>query len=257
MNKRVNYNAREFAGRIKTLRKRECQRCRGSYRSEKRPWRTRSLWFAGRRGDCIWLVHVIFPHVQMTCQLPLNYMRHLDQSAQCQRWLILFIVAAMTVPVETERHKKTQSKALWEGLGEGCRGRDSQGRVDSWFLQLMIRYATKNKRWKPFPESGNGLRHVTTFGLEKKKKSWCCLLTRKSQRYCSAQSAICLHTLSCWWMSAKSFEYHVQLKSRFYTHQNQLLSVIFTSASHYLFQFNIANKGRECICNTILFSKTW
>ena len=56
-------------------------------------------------------------------------------------------------------------------------------------------------------------------------------------------------------MSAKSFEYHVQLKSRFYTHQNQLLSVIFTSASHYLFQFNIANKGRECICNTILFPK--
>ena len=56
-------------------------------------------------------------------------------------------------------------------------------------------------------------------------------------------------------MSAKSFEYHVQLKSGFYTHQNQLLSVIFTSASHYLFQFNIANKGRECICNTILFPK--
>lgn len=110
MNKRVNYNAREFAGRIKTSRKRECQRCRGSYRSEKLPWRTRSLWFAGRRGDCIWLVHVIFPHVQMTCQLPLNYMRHLDRSAQCQRWLILFIVAAMTVPVETERHKKHRAR---------------------------------------------------------------------------------------------------------------------------------------------------
>lgn len=149
MNKRVNYNAREFAGRIKTSRKRECQRCRGSYRSEKLPWRTRSLWFAGRRGDCIWLVHVIFPHVQMTCQLPLNYMRHLDQSAQCQRWLILFIVAAMTVPVETERHKKTQSKALWEGLGEGCRGRDSQGKMTvdfcNWWSGMLLKISDGNR----------------------------------------------------------------------------------------------------------------
>ena len=24
--------------------------------------------------------------------------------------------------------QKTQSKALWEGLGEGCRGQDSQGK---------------------------------------------------------------------------------------------------------------------------------
>lgn len=40
---------------------------------------------AGRHSRCIWLVHVIFPHVQMTCQLPLNYVRHLDQSAQRQR----------------------------------------------------------------------------------------------------------------------------------------------------------------------------
>lgn len=31
------------------------------------------------------LVRVIFSHVQMTRQLLLNYMRHLDQSAQCQR----------------------------------------------------------------------------------------------------------------------------------------------------------------------------
>lgn len=33
----------------------------------------------------IWPASVIFPHVQMTRQLLLNYMRHLDQSAQCQR----------------------------------------------------------------------------------------------------------------------------------------------------------------------------
>lgn len=33
----------------------------------------------------IWLARVIFPHVQMTRQLLPNYMRHLDQSAQCQR----------------------------------------------------------------------------------------------------------------------------------------------------------------------------
>lgn len=33
----------------------------------------------------ICLSHVIFLHVQMTCQLLLNYTRHLDQSGQCQR----------------------------------------------------------------------------------------------------------------------------------------------------------------------------
>lgn len=40
---------------------------------------------AGRRSGYIWLAHVIHPHVQMTCQLLLNYTRHLDQSAQRQR----------------------------------------------------------------------------------------------------------------------------------------------------------------------------
>lgn len=44
-----------------------------------------ALLVAGRHNEYIWLVHVIFPHVQMTCQLLLNYTRHLDQSAQCQR----------------------------------------------------------------------------------------------------------------------------------------------------------------------------
>lgn len=43
-----------------------------------------ALLVAGRHNEYIWLAHVIFPHVQMTCQLLLNYTRHLDQSAQCQ-----------------------------------------------------------------------------------------------------------------------------------------------------------------------------
>lgn len=56
---------------------------------------------------------------------------------------------------------------------------------------------------------------------------------------------MCLHTLSCWWTAAKSFEYHVQLKSRFYTHQNQLLSVVFKSASHYLLAVVANERERE------------
>lgn len=44
-----------------------------------------ALVVAGAANEYIWLAHVIFPHVQMTCQLLLNYTRHLDQSAQCQR----------------------------------------------------------------------------------------------------------------------------------------------------------------------------
>ena len=126
---------------------------------------------AGRRSDCIWLVHVIFPHVQMTCQLPLNYMRHLDQSAQCQRWLILFIVAAMTVPVETEHHKKHRARHYGRDLEKAAGDRIARARVDSRFLQLMIRYATKNKWWKPFPESGNGLRQDNIWTGKKKKKA--------------------------------------------------------------------------------------
>lgn len=125
---------------------------------------------AGRRSDCIWLVHVIFPHVQMTCQLPLNYMRHLDQSAQCQRWLILFIVAAMTVPVETEHHKKHRARHYGRDLEKAAGDRIARARVDSRFLQLMIRYAAKNKWWKPFPESGNGLRQDNIWTGKKKKK---------------------------------------------------------------------------------------
>lgn len=72
---------------------------------------------------------------------------------------------------------------------------------------------------------------------------------------------MCLHTLSCWWTAAKSFEYHVQLKSRFYTHQNQLLSVVFKSASHYLLVV-VANErewesGGEYFCNSVLLPKMW
>lgn len=126
MSKRADYIVREFAGWIKTLEKRECQQCKGSYLWTK-AFEDTVVLVAGRHSGCIWLVHVIFPHVQMTCQLLLNYMRHLDQSAQCQRWLILFIVAVMTVPVDSERHK-THNKGLWEGLGEGCRGQDGQGK---------------------------------------------------------------------------------------------------------------------------------
>lgn len=47
---------------------------------EREPLRTRR-----RRGGCIWTARVIFPRVQMTCQLFLNYMHRLDQSAQRQR----------------------------------------------------------------------------------------------------------------------------------------------------------------------------
>lgn len=38
----------------------------------------KALLDAGRRDEYIWLPHVIFSHVQMTCQLLLNYTRHLD-----------------------------------------------------------------------------------------------------------------------------------------------------------------------------------
>ncbi len=150
MNKRANYNARAFAAWIKTLRKRECQQCKGSYLSEKKPLRTQLFkhrLFAGRHGEYIWLVHVIFPHVQMTCQLLLNYTRHLDQSAQCQRWLILFIVAVMTVLVDTERHT-THNKGLWEGLGEGCRDRTARARVDWLNDCLSVHLALDFYRWR-------------------------------------------------------------------------------------------------------------
>jgi len=33
---------------------------------------------AGRHEAYIWLTHVVYSHVQMTCQLLLNYTRHLD-----------------------------------------------------------------------------------------------------------------------------------------------------------------------------------
>lgn len=52
-------------------------------------------------------------------------MRHLDQSVQRQSWLILFIVAALTVPVDTERHEK-HNRGLLEGNLQG-RGRWAKG----------------------------------------------------------------------------------------------------------------------------------
>lgn len=131
MNKRVNHNVRELAGWIEALRKRKCQQCKGSYLSAKSLWghscSSAACW--GAENEYIWLAHVIFPHVQMTCQLLLNYTSHLDQSAQCQRWLILFIVAVMTVPVDTEHHK-THNKGLLGGLGEGWRYGIARPRVD-------------------------------------------------------------------------------------------------------------------------------
>lgn len=100
MNKRVNYNAREIVGN-------EWRR-QGSGES---PVRGASR---GRAGKRIWLARVVFPRVQMTRQLLLNYTRHLDQSAQCQLWLILFIVVAMAVPADTERPpQKRTTGGLW------------------------------------------------------------------------------------------------------------------------------------------------
>lgn len=240
---------------VKEVRVSAVQRKLSLEKNKKKAFEDTVVLVASRHSDCIWLVHVIFPHVQMTCQLLLNYMRHLDQRAQCQHWLILFIVAVMTVPVDTERApQNTTTRDYRMDFEKAAGDRIGRARVDwlndcpdssscSWFPPLMIGYCEKEMWWETilFPESGNSLRHNSIW-LEKTKhakKSWCCLLPRKSQHYCSAQCAICLHTFSRWWMAAKSFEYHVQLKSWFYTHQDQLLSVIFTSASCYFFQFNI------------------
>lgn len=146
---------------IKMLRKRVSALQRKLSLSSEKPLRTQlfqARLVAGRRDGYIWPARVIFSHVQMTCQLLLNYTRHLDQSAQCQCWLILFIVALMTVPVDTDDHKSTQ-RGIMKGIGKGgCRDREARARV-GWlsgcltlpqrckFQPLIIRY-TENKWWK-------------------------------------------------------------------------------------------------------------
>lgn len=69
---------------VKEVRVSAVQRKLSLQKKQKKAFEDTVVLVASRHSDCIWLVHVIFPHVQMTCQLLLNYMRHLDQRAQCQ-----------------------------------------------------------------------------------------------------------------------------------------------------------------------------
>lgn len=229
MNRQVNYNAREFAGWIKMLRKWKCQQCWGSclFKKKKKrmPLRTRLLeqgsFQGAARCACVCFAHVIFLHVQMTCQLLLNYTRHLDQSGQCQRWLILFIVAAMKVPVDARHHKnKKKSHAARDYEGEPENAAET-GRPD-WmtssrfarFHPQMIRYH-ENRFWKSvylqIVEIAWGI------WLGKKKKS----APARNNAYSLGKARIIAehkpkHAYIRFHVDGwKSFEYSVQLKMLF------------------------------------------
>lgn len=97
----------------------------------------------------------------MTCQLLLNYVHHLDQSARCQRRLILFIVAATTVPADTERHR---ARDCGRGSETAVRDGIAGARVDGIKTARLLISTADNQItgiWRVmeiFPESGNGFR---------------------------------------------------------------------------------------------------